>query len=396
MSPAPVTPTVVATRAAKRMDRDLAAWLLGIIDDLGIPLHPPTGKQAAADIAAASRFIRGWQGHPVPAGTEVVWEDRSWHAAALGNQRVPVRFLATGADAIANTAGRLGEWHEVQRRFRLLIGAHPSEVREVAARRVKDWRDLTDAELMRVHDLTRWFVDNPDSGLLPRAVAVEGIHGKWLEKHRKFVEALVSAARGYPDGSRGELGLGDIEPAIRLRRLDPHLRGSEAMADISVPVPDAAALFSRGPRPQVVLMVENLATFLSLPETSPGSGAVVVWTKGYAVDLVAQLSWLTGARLLYWGDLDSDGFAILNQLRAALPAEVTVKSVLMDTATVDRFVHLGVPDPGDVGRVLSRLNAAEQQARDQLVTNGRLRIEQERVAWTYAMDQLAGVGFPVD
>lgn len=395
MSPAPVRPEAVATRASRRMDRDLADWLLGGAVELGIPLHPPSGKQAAADIDGARRFIGTWQRYPVVDGVDVAWEQRAWHAASLGVQEVPVRFTATGPDAVAETAGRLAEWREVQRRFRLLVDDRPPTVRETAAGRVKSWRELDDVELARIHALTRWFVDHPDSGLLPRAVAVEGVHGKWLEQHRSLVETLVSAARGFPDGSRGELGLGRIEPVIRVRRLDPGLRGSEGIKDISVPLPSAVGLFGEGPRPQAVLMVENLATFLSLPPTAPGTGAVVLWTKGYAVNLVAGLPWLAGARLLYWGDLDSDGFAILHQLRSALPQGREVESVLMDPVTVDRFASLGVPDPGDVSRVLPLLTPGEQQARDLLVTKGRLRLEQERVAWEYALTHLAAAGFPV-
>lgn len=390
-----MTPEVVAARASKRMDRDLSAWLLGGPGELGIPLHPPTGRQAAAHIDAARRFIGAWQRHPARDGVQVTWEDRSWHAASLGVQRVPVRFTATGPEAVAETAERLTEWREVQRRFRLLVDGRSPAVRETAARRLKAWGKLDDTELVRIHSLSEWFVDHPDSGLLPRAVAVEGVHGKWLEQHRGLVESLVSAARGFPDGSRGDLGLGVIEPVIRVRRLDPGLRGSEGIEDISVPVSAAARLFSEGSRPRTVLMVENLATFLSLPATVTGTGAVVIWTKGYAVDLVADLPWLTGARLFYWGDLDADGFAILNRLRAALPADGEVDSVLMDPVTVNRFAALGVGDPGDTGRVLPRLTAGEQQSRDLLVMKGPLRIEQERVAWGYALERLAAAGFPV-
>lgn len=395
MSPAPVTPEVVAARASKSMDRDRGGWLLGEVTELGIPLHPPTGKQAAAHIDAARLFIASWQNYGAPDGATVTWENRAWHAASLGVQQVPTRFTAASPEAITNTAGRLAEWRELQRSFTLLTDGRGDAVRETAARFVRAWEGLADAELTRIHDLVQWFVDHPSSGLLPRAVAVEGIHGKWLEQHRGLVQALVSAARGFPDGSRGDLGLCRIEPLVRLRRLDPELRGSEGIEDISVPLPAATRLFVQEPRPRLVLLVENLATFLSLGATAPGTGAVVVWSQGYAVDTVAQLTWFTNAHLLYWGDLDVDGFAILNRLRSALPENIEVASVLMDPATVSRFAPLGVPDPGDPGKVLPWLTADEEQARGLLVSSGRLRIEQERIYWEYALKQLTKAGFPV-
>lgn len=45
--------------------------------------------------------------------------------------------------------------------------------------------------------------------------------------------------------------------------------------------------------------LQNQETFHPFEPTAPGSGAVVVWGEGFAVEILA---------LLYWGDLDSAGF----------------------------------------------------------------------------------------
>jgi len=36
---------------------------------------------------------------------------------------------------------------------------------------------------------------------------------------------------------------------------------------------------------------------------------------GYAVDVLGQLPWLQEAQCIYWGDIDTHGFAILNRAR---------------------------------------------------------------------------------
>lgn len=386
----PVLPEVVQQRASRKMDRELSTWLLAPDVELSIPLHPFTGKQAASDLTRAKKFNEVWMNNP-----HVLWETRAWHAAGLGIQKVPTRFVASGAEEIARIASRATEWSEIRRKFDLLC--HPTtapDIRGTAARMASRWVHLDDADLTRIRDIVTWFLHNPTSGLLPRAVAVEGVHGKWLENNTALVKALLSAARGFPDGSHGELGLRTIDATVRLRRLDPLLRGSEGLEDISVPLSEALSLFHPGPRPQVILMVENQATFLSFDTTAQGSGAVVLWSKGFAAEALAHLPWLNGAKLLYWGDLDSAGFSILHRLRRILPESYTMQSVLMDPDTVRDYSKYGVRDPGDVSLRLSTLTPEEKVARNLLVVNGTLRIEQERIPWSYALAKLRQAGFP--
>jgi hypothetical protein len=97
------------------------------------------------------------------------------------------------------------------------------------------------------------------------------------------------------------------------------------------------------------------------------------------------IPWIRGGHILYWGDLDSNGFAILNQLRATCP---DVTSMLMDTATLDRFRTLAVVEPKPHRGQLSRLTPSEQDALVALRANGDLRLEQERIAWPYALDAI--------
>ncbi len=58
-------------------------------------------------------------------------------------------------------------------------------------------------------------------------------------------------------------------------------------------------------------------------------GTVVFMALGYSVDLLAHVPWTSTARCLYWGDIDTHGFAILQRARACFPR---LESVLMDLA----------------------------------------------------------------
>jgi hypothetical protein len=75
-------------------------------------------------------------------------------------------------------------------------------------------------------------------------------------------------------------------------------------------------------------IVENLQTGLAFDELP---GAVVFMGLGYGVDQLAHFKWLNEIRCIYWGDIDTHGFAILNRARSYLPH---LKSLLMDEQTL--------------------------------------------------------------
>jgi hypothetical protein len=84
---------------------------------------------------------------------------------------------------------------------------------------------------------------------------------------------------------------------------------------------------------------------------------------------------------LYWGDIDTHGFAILDQLRSHLR---TVRSFLMDRATLPAFEPLWGEEDKQVVRNLTTLNANETALYDDLRDNRirkNLRLEQERISF---------------
>ncbi len=91
---------------------------------------------------------------------------------------------------------------------------------------------------------------------------------------------------------------------------------------------------------------------------------VVIWGKGFEVDRVGRLSWLADAAIVYWGDIDTHGFGILDRLRAWLPQ---TRSVLMDRRTLlahrDRWVREDRPAAAS----LTRLTPAERDLYTDLV-----------------------------
>ena len=130
---------------------------------------------------------------------------------------------------------------------------------------------------------------------------------------------------------------------------------------------------------------------LALPDVA---GVVAIHGSGYIGHRVGALPWVRIRPVLYWGDLDSHGFAILNRVRAA---GVDAQSMLMDREVLEAHRDLWVREPTPFRGELSRLTASEQAALDILRTEGDVRLEQERIGWDLAWarvsEAITAVGF---
>jgi len=223
-------------------------------------------------------------------------------------------------------------------------------------------------------DVVGWLIDHPAAGYRARQLPIHGVDTKWLERHRGLIEHFHRAVTG-----QHSLGLITAPELVRLRFLDRNLRPG-GLGDLAAPVGELAQLQAR---PSLVLVVENLETLLAMPDYP---GAVAVHGKGFGVGArLAAFPWIQGVRLLYWGDLDSHGFAILNELRTAVP---NVTSVLMDDETLLAHRDRWVPDPAPAEGVYPNLTTSEDQTLALLREEGNVRLEQERVDWGWAVDRL--------
>ena len=333
------------------------------------PLHPPTAAAAARDIGATKDFIRAWQRWPHQ--EEITYVSRNWSRAGLGTNNIPTRITITGAERIAAAAGLTAEYSRARKRAHSIAAIFPDspDFAHTVRRAYTQWKDLSAYDLECLGPCLTWLRANPDSGEWERAVPVEGVDGKWIGTHRRLLLTLL-APFGITD-----LGLRRSDTRIRLR----YLNHAPALSEIEIPLAHAAHLFTA--TPPRVLIVENKQTFLAQPTLSDASPpTIALLGAGTAAHQLHALDWLNHADITYWGDLDAAGFAILNAVRAHFPHTT---SLLMDTATVTAYLHLAVPDPGDGSATLTHLTTEEQRAYRQLFTNGRLRIEQERIPYAH-------------
>jgi hypothetical protein len=138
-----------------------------------------------------------------------------------------------------------------------------------------------------------------------------------------------------------------------------------------------------------VFVVENEITYLAFP-LAPDT--MVVFGGGYAVDVLERLGWLAGLDVVYWGDIDTHGFAILSRFRRRFPH---VRSMLMDRSTLFAHHDQWVNEQSPTAARLDYLSADERELYADLVdgTFGpSVRLEQERIRFTSVERALSSLG----
>jgi hypothetical protein len=379
-----VTLAEAHARASKKVAAEQRNWAAvgGENAVLEIILYPPTERQALTDQSQAIAWVQEWRKVDALPGVSMMWVDRQW--SRLGAQSVPDRCIIRGADAIASFAGAAAnrEWIVLRDRANALRAAFAGRVDSVnllsgpIRTHARAIQMLIASDFVTLLHVVDWLMDNPASGWRVRQLPIRGIDTKWVENHRTVVEGLFAALSG-----KSSLGLLATPALVRVRFLDSNLRPG-GLCDVIAPIGELAKL---SVAPRIVFVFENLETMFAMPELA---GCVVVHGGGYAAPRLAEIPWIQSGRIMYWGDLDSDGFAILHALRLSCES---VTSVLMDEHTLESHADLWVAEKQAARGTYSTLTAAEQQTLERIRGEGNVRLEQERIGWGYALAELAAV-----
>lgn len=100
------------------------------------------------------------------------------------------------------------------------------------------------------------------------------------------------------------------------------------------------------------------------------------------------VAWLAERELVYWGDIDTHGFAILNRLRERVPS---VRALLMDHDTLHAHRDQLVTEPTPTNAHLAHLTPDEAELYRDLVEDRHgtaVRLEQERVRFSFVRKAL--------
>lgn len=347
-----------------------------------IPLGPPSEAEAAQAFDAVREWAaawRDWRGEG-----ELQWVERRWRV--LGTHTLPSSLRLDGPRAVCDWIGELGRWQLADQRHRCLCHRWPS-LAPVSSRMFNVLADLDEADFTRVQHVLEWVTANPASGLYPRQLPIPGLDSKWIESRKGILAKLLTGIRGQTvlhDDFYTTCGLQSPPATVHLRVLDPVLRATlHGLRDICAPVAQLAAM---GLNPSTVVVVENLQTGLALPDLP---GAIALVALGYRVDVLSQIPWISHCKGIYWGDIDTHGYAILHRARRHLPQ---LQSLLMDEVTLLQFRQLwGTEASPCTAEDLSHLNASERNVYEGLLQHRWshcVRLEQERISWPVVVQAL--------
>lgn len=373
-------PAELAQRVRRRWDDGTLLSALAAGDpfpELDLPVRGPNPSEIGDDLGAVQRWVaelevRSRNGRSY----ELVYT--AIGGRHFGRNRIPARARVTTYEQAWQLLGvadhvaayrRILDLSAPVPAIRSWVAACPLRALDVA----DEWEPLLAAY--------SWLDAARGSARYLREIAAPGVDTKFVERHRVVLSRLLGTERSA-GGFVAALGLRAKPETVRLR-FDPAVLGlPAALSEAVLRVEELAALPATV---RTAAIIENETTYLTVP--IPSSGAVV-WGKGFEVSRAGALPWLRDAEVFYWGDIDTHGFAILNQLRAWLPRS---RSFLMDRETLlahrDRWVRERSPTFAS----LDRLSSDEATLYRDLVTDqigDGIRLEQERIDWAWASERL--------
>ncbi len=241
---------------------------------------------------------------------------------------------------------------------------------------LNDWPDLI--------TVCNYFKENPRPDLYIRELPMD-VHTKFIETHVRILKELLDFLLPESEINLEETkfekryGLKHKPPLIRFRILDDSIGQNifqAGITDISLPVLQFANinLACRN-----IFIVENEMNFLTFPEITE---SMVIWGKGFAVESLKEINWLNNKNIIYWGDIDPQGFQILSMLRSSYPK---VKSLMMDNDTYLKFQQFAVKGKVYEKNIPQYLSKEEKHLFQILQeTPEKNRLEQEKISHQYA------------
>lgn len=303
----------------------------------------------------------------------------------LGTQDLPIAIYFDDQKDFLNFLGKENEVDLFKSSVERITNEFP-ELKEWIAKNPKKIIDNTN-EWDSILKVCQYFKQNPKPNLYIRELPIK-VHTKFVERNQSVIKELFGIlVSEYINQNEKQFekrfNLKYAEPQIRFKVLDKTISQEffSGIDDVAIPISQFEALNLPIKR---VLVVENkttLYTTLTLPKMDD---TIAIFGQGNAVLNIKNTTWLSEKEVLYWGDIDVQGFEILSRLRKFFDH---TKSVLMGKQTFDKFFE---DDRGTPTNILTKLNLTDEeyQLYDILKTNN-WRLEQEKIPFDYVNEYFA-------
>ena len=376
-----ITPEDIRTRAERYWNSyAYHRWLLSgePWQTLEISFGKPSGRELLADYAAIRAALHALQTKAKAStgyGYRIDYESVSHRQ--LGEQQLPVRIYFETEEDFLRYTGHLREANQFKQLANETTAIHPALTQllhdkpRILLDNLAIWQ-----KLLSVAD---WFIAHPNPDIYIRQIDLIGIDSKFIEQHAAqltiLLDTLLPSSTIAACEKKFELryGLRYDQHLIRFRLLDPALALS-GLTDLTLPLEDFCRLTLNV---DSVYITENKINGLAFPQVDR---SMVIFSLGYGVGSLSRAEWLKSKRIVYWGDLDTHGFAILSHCRSLFPQTI---SMLMDDATLTANRSLCVTEASPVKEMPDCLTESERATFAALTRSEglSLRLEQERIPY---------------
>jgi hypothetical protein len=352
-------------------------------EPLRIPVKHPTAKELAHKFDAARDWIthltcHGGKGNKI--NFHIEWQEINHKS--LGKNKIPKAVIFNTMDDILSYLGRTIQARRYQTLFKQITDPYP-ELADLLTQKPLDVLNH-DTVWNKLLAIVSYIRGNPSPGIYLRQLEIAGVDTKFIENHKSWLTKLLNCvlprdgineqAKG-PAAFENRFGFRAKPARIRFRTLDPDFT-LMGLSDLEIPEIN----FNHLPiTPDTIFIVENDINGLAFP---PFPKALVIFGLGYSLSALSGAHWMKDKPVWYWGDIDTHGFAMLDQVRHYFPQ---TRSFLMDDATLLSHKALWGQEPSPVNRDLPLLTSDEAKVYDVLRTNlhlSHLRLEQERISFS--------------
>lgn len=345
-----------------------------------LKLKLPTQKEIVKDVGGYQKFIWNWRSFP--------------HQHLIKRRSIEYRYGIDGTDVPEYLV--VNNWDEL---FELAGEKHRSSITGFM-NRCRRLEKLTFADVQVFYRLLRilWeFTDdefndlcvvypqlheNMGQGrLYVRSLPVNNIDTKFIERHENVIWSIIKAVYASRGKVLSAADLGEFlgvvakpNNFINMIILDPELTGSTN--GYSILKVSAEELFRINPPGTDLLVVENEQSGYMLP---PLKNTVAIFGTGKNLGW-AGAPWIKmRRRVVYWGDIDSWGYAMLADFRKN--CGIKVPSIMMNSLMIDMHADkMAVEDtvctPEETWLTPEEIKALKTLERG---VNGRNRLEQEKI-----------------
>jgi len=384
------TPAELKAQVQKLWDRGLIlSSLIGgeSVFPRRLTLKGPDSRELSNSFAE----VRDWLARLTSAAKpyRIVW--RTVNHRILGTNELPAEIWIDALDEALVWIGKRQEARQFAAMLTLTRDWQPALLPWLAKRPLRAL-ELAE-EWPRILSILAWRLKHPRPGIYLRQIDLPGVHSKFIEGHRGVLGELfdlvlpteeIDATATGASGFCRRYGFQDKPLRVRFRILDPTLALLRTETDQDITLTQET--FARLKIPvTTVFITENEINFLAFPEVPE---AMVIFGAGYGFENLASVEWMRNRVIHYWGDIDTHGFAILNQLRGFFPQAA---SLLMDSETLMEHQPLWGVEPSPETGALMRLTADESMLYDQLGRDelgSHIRLEQEKIGFEWLVEAL--------